>query len=219
MNKKNGEFAGVIEHTLLRPDATKEDVLKLCQEAVRFGFRAVCLNLTHIPYAVEILEGKKPFVVAAVGFPLGASQSSIKAFEAKEAVNSGAKEIDMVLNIGALKSKDFAFVYQDIREVVEAVKPIAVKVILETCLLNEDEKKIGCALAKAASAAFVKTSTGFGKEGAKVEDILLMRKVVGNDIGIKASGGIRTKMDVIKMMEAGANCVGCSSSVAIMEEG
>ncbi len=218
MNKKSLDLCPMIEHALLRADATAEDVLKACQEAIRFGFKAVCLNLAHVAYAAEMLEGKKPFVVAVVGFPLGASQSSIKAFEAKEAVNSGAKEIDMVLHLGALKSKNYASVFQDIREVVEAVRPVPVKVILETCFLSDDEKKIACALAKAAGALFVKTSTGFGKAGATVADVALMRAVVGKEIGIKASGGIRTKSDALKMIEAGADRIGTSSSVLMMEE-
>ncbi len=218
MTKKPIDLAGVIEHALLRADATVDDVRMACQEAIRFGFKAVCLNVAHVAAAAEMLDGKKPFIVAVVGFPLGASQSSIKAFEAKEAINSGAKEIDMVMNIGALKSKNYALVFQDIREVVEAVKPVAVKVILETCLLSDDEKKIASALAKAAGALFVKTSTGFGKAGATVSDVRLMREVVGREFGVKASGGIRTKSDALKMMEAGADRIGTSSSVTIMEE-
>jgi deoxyribose-phosphate aldolase len=218
MDKKNVELASVIEHTLLRADATQEDVLRICQEAIRFGFKAVCLHLSHVAYATEILEGKKTFVVAVVGFPLGASQSSIKAFEAKEAVNSGAKEIDMVMNQGALKAKDYGYVFQDIREVVEAVRPVAVKVILENCNLTDEEKMIACALAKAAGAAFVKTSTGFGQGGACIADVALMRKVIGKNMGIKASGGIRKKSDALKFIEAGADRIGASASVAMMEE-
>ncbi len=164
----------------------------------------------------RLLKGSSVKPIAVVGFPLGAATSHAKSFESKEAIAAGAEEIDMVINIGAMKSKDYKTVYEDIRQVVEASKPYAVKVILETSNLDHDEKVIACALSKTAGAAFVKTSTGFGSGGATVEDISLMRKIVGSDMQVKASGGIRTKEDAEKMVKAGANRVGASASVSIV---
>ncbi|MBI3542679.1 MAG: deoxyribose-phosphate aldolase [Deltaproteobacteria bacterium] len=207
----------MIDHTLLKPDATEADVRKLCDEARKHKFATVCVNSAFIPVATAQLKdsGVKP--IAVVGFPLGAATTSAKAFEAREAIKSGAQEIDMVLNIGEMKSRNYAFVLGDIAAVVEASKPFPVKVILETALLDHEQKVISCALSKAAGAAFVKTSTGFSSGGATVEDIALMCRVVGPTMGVKASGGIRTLDDALKMIAAGANRVGASASVAIVE--
>lgn len=210
------DLAPYIDHTLLKPDATHDDIVKVCDEAKRWGFATVCLNSSNIALAKRLLEGSSVKPIAVVGFPLGAATTSAKVFETREAVRNGAAEIDMVINIGALKSHDYRLVECDIRSVVEAARPRPVKVILETGGLTRDEKVIGCALSKAAGAAFVKTSTGFGQGGATVEDVALMRSVVGDDVGVKASGGVRTTQDAQKMIEAGANRIGASASVAIV---
>ncbi len=209
--------APLIDHTLLKPEATREEVKKLCEEARKYGFATVCLNSAHIRYAASLLEGSSVKPIAVVGFPLGASQSAAKAFETREAIRAGAKEIDMVVNIGALKSKDYELVLSDIAAVVAAAGSKPVKVILETSKLTRDEKVIASALSKAAGAAFVKTSTGFGGGGATAEDIALMREVVGSEMGVKASGGIRTIDDADRMVQAGANRIGASASVEIVE--
>lgn len=213
------DIAQYIDHTLLKPDATKDEVLKLCDEAKKYGFATVCLNSINIGTAARALHGSNVLPIAVVGFPLGAGIPSAKAFETREAVRCGAREIDTVINIGALKSKDYALVQSDIAAVVNAAKPWPVKVILETSQLSQDEKIIGCALSKAAGAAFVKTSTGFGGGGATVEDVTLMRKIVGDDVGVKASGGIRSTEDATKMIQAGANRIGASASIAIVTGG
>lgn len=210
------ELASFIDHTLLKPDATEADVRKLCAEAVRHQFATVCLNSSFIPLAAQLLKGTTVRPIAVVGFPLGAATSASKAFEAREAVRAGAQEIDMVINIGELRSTNYDTVLEDIRTVVEASRPYPVKVILETGALSYEEKVIACALAKAAGAAFVKTSTGFGTGGATAEDIALMRKVVGPEMGVKASGGIRTTEDAERMIKAGASRIGASASVAIV---
>ena len=210
------DLAQYIDHTLLKPDATREDVIKLCDEARKWSFATVCLNSSHIALAARLLAGCPTRPIAVVGFPLGAGTTSAKVFETREAVRAGAAEIDMVINQGALKSKDYVLVEHDIAAVVEAARPAKVKVILETGGLTRDEKIIGCALSKAAGAAFVKTSTGFGPGGATAEDIALMRSIVGDDIGVKASGGVRTTQDAQRMIEAGANRIGASASVAIV---
>ena len=210
------EIARIIDHTLLKPDATKAELESICNEAIQYGFATVCVNPSNIAYVAKRLHNSSVKPIAVVGFPLGASTTSAKVFEAKEALRQGAREIDMVINIGALKSKDYETVYKDIVQVVEASSPHPVKVILETTSLTDDEKVIGCALAKVAKASFVKTSTGFGKGGATIEDIRLMRRVVGSTMGIKASGGIRNLKDAEAMVEAGANRIGASASVAIV---
>ena len=174
------------------------------------------MNSSNIPFVARQLKGSGVKAIAVVGFPLGAATPQSKAFEAKEAIRAGAEEIDMVINIGELKSKDYKYVYEDIRQVVEASKPHKVKVILETSSLDHDEKVIGCVLSKAAGAAFVKTSTGFAKGGATIEDIELMRRIVGEDMEVKASGGIRSTEDAQAMIKAGANRIGASASVAIV---
>ncbi|MBI4925431.1 MAG: deoxyribose-phosphate aldolase [Bdellovibrio sp.] len=212
----SNELAAFIDHTLLKPGATKEEILKICTEAKTYGFTTVCVNSTYIKLVTDVLKGSKTKPITVVGFPLGTASSASKVCEAKEALLAGAQEIDMVLNISALKGKDYSLVLNDIRQVVETVRPVSVKVILETASLTKNEKIIGCALAKAAGAHFVKTSTGFGGGGATIEDIKLMREVVGPDMGVKASGGIKTYEDAIKMIEAGANRLGTSSSVAIV---
>ncbi|QSQ23913.1 deoxyribose-phosphate aldolase [Pyxidicoccus parkwayensis] len=210
------DLAPYIDHTLLKPEARAEDVVKLAEEARKHGFATVCVNSTHVATAARVLEGSNTVPIAVVGFPLGASLPSAKAFEAREAIRAGAREIDMVLNVGALKAHDYARVHRDIATVVEASLPLPVKVILETALLTDEEKVLACALSKAAGAAFVKTSTGFGPGGATAEDVALMRRVVGEDVGVKASGGIRSAEDAMKMLRAGANRLGASASVAIV---
>lgn len=210
------KLASMIDHTLLKPDATQDELTKICNEAKTYHFATVCVNSCNIPFVARLLKGSSVKPIAVVGFPLGAATSQAKAFEAKEAIHAGAEEIDMVINIGAIKSKDYKTVYEDIKQVVEASKPYAVKVILETSNLDHDQKILACALAKTAGAAFVKTSTGFGSGGATVEDIMLMRKIVGEDMQVKASGGIRTKEDAEKMVGAGADRIGASASVAIV---
>jgi deoxyribose-phosphate aldolase len=216
-----GELAGKIDHTLLKPEATRSDIDRLCDEARRYAFASVCVNPTYVRQAREALRATPVKVCCVVGFPLGAQPPEIKALEARRAIREGAQEIDMVVNIGALKSGDDALVRKDIRGVVEVCKDgrAASKVILETALLSDDEKVRGCELAMKAGADFVKTSTGFSKAGATVEDVALMsRTVAPRKLGVKAAGGIRTYADVVRMVQAGATRVGCSNSVKIMEE-
>lgn len=209
--------AKMIDHTLLKPEATESDVRKVCEEARKHTFATVCLNSSWIPLASRLLAGSGVKPIAVVGFPLGVATTSAKAFESREAVRNGAGEIDMVINVGALKSKDYAHVLRDIEAVVQASAPAPVKVILETGGLTDEEKIVACGLSKAAGAAFVKTSTGFGPGGATVKDIELMRRVVGADMGVKASGGIRSREDFDKMVAAGADRIGASASVAIVQ--
>ncbi len=210
------ELAKLIDHTLLKPEATRDEVVKLCEEARAHRFASVCVNTTWVALCKSLLAGTDVMVCAVVGFPLGAMAPTAKAYEARDAVRAGAREIDMVLNIGAMKSKDYETVFEDICRVVKASAPAGVKVILETSALTHEEKIIACSLSKLAGAAFVKTSTGFGKGGATVEDVALMRQLVGNDVGVKASGGVRTAEDVVRMAQAGANRIGASASVAIV---
>ena len=186
------QLASMIDHTLLKPDASQEELLRVCDEAIEFGFATVCVNSSNIPLVAKRLQGSKVKPIAVVGFPLGAATTHAKAFEAKEAITAGAVEIDMVINIGALKSKDYKTVYEDICRVIKVSSPHKVKVIIEASYLNDDEKIVACVLSKTAQAAFIKTSTGFGKGGATVNDIELIRRIVGNDMEIKASGGIHT---------------------------
>lgn len=211
----------LIDHTLLKPEATADEIEKLCQEASRHGFYSVCVNPTWVTKAKALLRGTSVKVCAVVGFPLGAQSPEIKTLEARRALREGAQEIDMVINIGALKSKDDRLVARDIRGVVEVCDEARAvsKVILETALLNDEEKVRGCQLSMKAGADFVKTSTGFSKGGATPEDIALMaRTVAPRKLGVKASGGVRTYADVLKMVEAGATRVGSSNSVKILEE-
>ncbi|MBN2424252.1 MAG: deoxyribose-phosphate aldolase [Calditrichaceae bacterium] len=210
------ELAHWIDHTLLKPDAVKAEIEKITAEAVEHGFASVCINPYWVPLVHKLLRGRGPKVCTVIGFPLGATFPEIKAAETRAAVEKGAQEIDMVINIGALKSGDYELVEKDIRAVVRAAGRNMVKVILETCLLTDDEKVKGCELAKKAGANFVKTSTGFSKGGATVKDVALMRKIVGSQMGVKASGGVRTYEEACKMVEAGATRIGASASVTIV---
>lgn len=214
--KVGEDLARYIDHTLLKPDATREELIKLADEARKYRFASVCVNSANVNFMARQLKGTGVRICAVVGFPLGAMTPHAKAYETREAIRCGAEEIDMVINIGALKSGDHDLVEADIRGVVEAAKPHPVKVILETSKLDHEEKVIACALAKAAGAAFVKTSTGFGGGGATAEDVALMRRIVGRSMGVKASGGIRTREDAEAMIRAGANRLGASASVAIV---
>jgi deoxyribose-phosphate aldolase len=210
------DLAAVIDHTLLKPDATREQLKKVCDEAKRYGFATVCVNASNVRFCASQLRGSSTVPIAVVGFPLGAATPSAKAFEAREAIRNGAMEIDTVVNLGALKSKDYASVQDDIAAVVAASSPKPVKVILETASLSYDEKVIVCVLSKVAGAAFVKTSTGFGGGGATAEDIALMRRIVGPKLGVKASGGVRSIDDARAMLKAGATRLGASASVEIV---
>jgi deoxyribose-phosphate aldolase len=212
----NRDLARYIDHTLLRGDATREDLIRLCDEARTYGFATVCVTARNVALCARLLDGCRTRPIAVVGFPSGTGSTQAKVAEAQEAIAAGAAEIDMVLHVDRLQAKDYAYVEADIRAVVAAAGPRPVKVILETGALSHPEKVIGCALAKAAGAAFVKTSTGFGLGGATVEDVALMRQVVGDDFGVKASGGVRTAADARRMLQAGANRLGTSASVAIV---
>ena len=207
-----------IDHTILNADATKEAVIKVIDEAKKYEFASVCLEPCWVSLAAELLKDSPVKVCTVIGFPLGANTKTVKAFEAKEAVENGADEVDMVLNIGALKSGEEAMVLEDMKAVREAAKDAVVKVILETCLLTDDEKKKACALAKEAGLDFVKTSTGFSTAGATVEDVKLMREAVGDTMGVKASGGIRDTKTAEAMIAAGASRIGASKSIAIIGE-
>jgi deoxyribose-phosphate aldolase len=213
------DLAGLIDHTLLKPTATRRDIEALCAEARRYRFYAVCVNTTWIPLAVRLLEGSGVKAIGVVGFPLGAASTRAKVSETEDAVRSGAAEIDTVVNIGNLKGGDYDAVLEDVRAVVRAAGGRPVKVILETSLLTREEKIAGSALCKAAGAAFVKTSTGFAGGGATVDDVRLIRAVVGPEMGIKASGGVKTAFDAAEMVAAGADRIGASASVAIVTGG
>lgn len=212
------ELAPFIDHTLLKSNATDKEVENLCKEAGEYGFASVCINSAYVPLASRLLTGTGVMVCTVVGFPLGAMSSESKAFETRDAVSKGADEIDMVINVGKLKSQDYGYVFRDIEAVVRAAQGRCVKVILETASLTDEEKVAGCILAKAAGAHFVKTSTGFGSGGATAQDISLMRRTVGLQMGIKASGGIRTAQSAREMLAAGATRIGASASVAIVRE-
>lgn len=216
----SADIAALIDHTLLKPEASRDDIRKLCQEAVRFGFASVVVNPWYVPLAAESVRGSPVKVCSVVGFPLGATLPQVKIYETEQAVKLGAQEIDMVINVGALKSGQEEVVELDIRGVAEASHRggAICKVILETALLDIEEKVRGCVAAKNAGADYVKTSTGFGPAGATAEDVALMRAVVGSEIGVKAAGGIRTLEDVKKMVSAGATRIGASASVKILEE-
>ena len=213
------DYAKMIDHTLLKPEATKEQVKNLCEEAVQYGFHSVCVNSSFVYYCAELLKDSDVKVCTVIGFPLGAMSTAGKAAEAQAAVADGAEELDMVIHVGMIKSGDWDYVKQDIASVVEAAGDKAVvKVILETCLLTDEEKRKACMICKEAGASFVKTSTGFSTGGATVEDVALMRKTVGDKAGVKASGGIRTLADVKAMAQAGASRIGASAGVAIVKE-
>ncbi|MEH7462448.1 deoxyribose-phosphate aldolase [Bacillus thuringiensis] len=210
-------IAKLIDHTVLKPDTKKEDVIKVLEEAKKYNFASVCINPTWVKLAAEELAGHDVDVCTVIGFPLGANTTETKVFETKDVIAKGATEVDMVINVGALKDGDNEFVEKDIYEVVQAAKGKAlVKVIIETCLLTDEEKVRACQLAVKAGADFVKTSTGFSTGGATAEDIALMRKTVGENVGVKASGGVRTREDAEKMVKAGASRIGASASVAIV---
>ncbi len=213
------ELASYIDHTNLKPYATREEIKKLCDEAKKYEFYGVCVNPYRVKDAAELLKGTNIKIVSVVGFPLGATFTEVKVQETIMAIRNGASEIDMVLNIGALKDGNYEFVEKDIRSVVNAAHQLGakVKVIIETCYLTDEEKVKACEIAKKAGADFVKTSTGFGTAGARVEDVKLMRSVVGNEMGVKAAGGIRSAKDALAMIEAGATRIGASRSVQIIE--
>jgi len=219
LNKK--KLASFIDHTLLKPDATKDHIRELCEEAMNFGFWSVCVNPSNVSFASNILQESQVKICCVVGFPLGANISEVKAFEAEKAISDGANEIDMVINLGALKNGDFELVKQDIRGIVKKAQDskteIIVKAVIETGLLTKQEKVFACKLVKDAGAHFVKTSTGINSSGATVQDIKLLRKSVGRDFGVKASGGIRTYEDAISLIEAGANRLGTSSGSLIIK--
>lgn len=206
-----------IDHTLLKPDASQEQIETLIEEAKKYDFASVCVNPTWVNFAAQALKATDVKVCTVIGFPLGANTPELKAFETSDAIQNGANEVDMVINIGALKSRNFDLVERDIRAVVEATKGTLVKVIIETCLLTDDEKVKACQIAQKAGADFVKTSTGFSTGGATVADVALMRKTVGPDMGVKASGGARSYEDALAFIKAGATRIGASSGVAIME--
>lgn len=213
------DYAKMIDHTLLKPEATKEQVKNLCEEAVQYGFHSVCVNSSFVYYCTELLKDSDVKVCTVIGFPLGAMSTAGKAAEARAAVADGAGELDMVIHVGMIKSGDWDYVKQDIASVVEAAGDKAiVKVILETCLLTDEEKRKACMICKEAGASFVKTSTGFSNGGATVKDVALMREAVGSDMGVKASGGIRSFQDARAMVEAGADRIGASSGIAIIRE-
>lgn len=211
------ELAGMIDHTLLKPDATEAQITKLCEEAREHGFASVCVNPGWVPLAADLLDGSAVRVCTVIGFPLGATTSTAKAFEAMDALRNGATEVDMVINVGLLKSGKDDEVREDIAVVAEEVREKALlKVILETGLLTDAEKVKACQLAKEAGADFVKTSTGFGHGGATVADVALMRKTVGPEMGVKASGGIRDYETAMAMIQAGANRIGASAGISIV---
>ena len=212
------EFCGLIDHTLLKPAATPQEIQRVCDEAREYGFASVCVNSCYVAMVNELLTGVEVKPCAVVGFPLGAMDTESKAYEAATAVQNGAEEIDMVLNIGRLKAGDDGDVFSDMVRVIQAAGDTPVKVILETCLLTDDEKIRACVLAKRAGAAYVKTSTGFSAAGATVEDVALLRRTVGDDMGVKAAGGIRTVGDVLRMMDAGASSIGTSAGYAMARE-
>ncbi len=213
------DLAKMIDHTLLKPDATQEQIAQLCFEARKYGFASVCINPTWVELCAKLLEGSPVKVCTVIGFPLGATSAEVKAFETQVALDHGATEIDMVINVGALKARDLELVAKDIRGVVNAAhaRKSIVKVIIEAILLTDEEKTIACLLAKEAGADYVKTSTGFASGGATVHDVALMRRVVGPEMGVKAAGGVRTYEDAENMIKAGATRIGASAGVKIIQ--
>ncbi len=210
-------IARLIDHTVLKPQATEADIVRICREAVEYGFASVCVNPYYVPLVADMVRGSRVLTCTVVGFPLGANMPETKAFEAQRAVQDGAQEIDMVINVGALKSARFDWVRHDIQHVVEASRrgDAIVKVIFETALLTDEEKIIACEIARDAGAAYVKTSTGFGPGGATTDDVALMRRIVGNEMGVKASGGIGDRRAATQMIAAGATRIGASAGVKI----
>lgn len=213
-------IARMIDHTLLKPDATPQQIEQLCAEARAYGFASVCVNPSYVPLCARLLHGSDAAVCTVIGFPLGATSTPAKVFEAEQAIRDGAREVDMVLHVGHLRAGDANYVREDIRQVADAAHAggALCKVILETSMLTDDEKVAACKLAVEAGADFVKTSTGFGGGGATVADVRLMREVVGDRAGVKASGGVRSFADAQAMIEAGATRIGTSSGVAIVRE-
>jgi deoxyribose-phosphate aldolase len=214
----DGSLAHMIDHTILKPDATQDQIAQLCYEARKYEFASVCINPTNVKLCAELLQGSDVLVCTVVGFPLGATSTETKVFETQQAIRDGATEVDMVINVGALKSRDYELVERDIGSIARACHAgnAILKVIIEAALLTDEEKVIACQLAKTAQADFVKTSTGFGPGGATAEDVSLMRRVVGPGIGVKAAGGIRTFDDAQKMIAAGASRIGASASIKII---
>ena len=214
------DVAKLIDHTLLKADATQDQIAQLCYEARKYGFAAVCVNPTHVKLCSQLLQGSQVHVCTVVGFPLGATPPEVKAYETQQAIDDGATEVDMVINIGALKSKDYALVERDVVMVARACHAggAILKVIIEAALLTDEEKVIACQLAKAAGAEYVKTSTGFGPGGATAHDVALMRQAVGPGLGVKAAGGIKSLADAKEMVAAGATRIGASAGVKIMQE-
>lgn len=210
------KYNKLIDHTILKPDASIEAIKKICQEAKEYDFMSVCVNPAYISLCKEELKGSDVKVCTVIGFPLGATLPQVKALETREAVMEGADEIDMVINVTMLKAKNDDYVYQEIEKVRRSCVGKVLKVIIETCLLTDEEKVRACLLAKKAGADFVKTSTGFSTGGATVHDVALMRKTVGEDMGVKASGGVRTHEDLLAMIEAGANRIGTSAGPKII---
>ncbi|MFP4198747.1 MAG: deoxyribose-phosphate aldolase [Halanaerobium sp.] len=221
---KPRDMAKMIDHTNLSPTATVDDIKKLCAEANEHEFASVCVNPIYVPLSAKLLEDSSVKVCTVVGFPLGANTTEVKSYETRNAIKNGAQEIDMVMNIGAFKSGAYEIFKADIKAVVDATKKagvssdIIVKVILETCFLDEEEIVKACEIAKDAGVDFVKTSTGFGDYGARVEDVSIMRKTVGRDVGVKASGGIKNFEQALEMLDAGANRIGASSGVTIVTD-
>jgi deoxyribose-phosphate aldolase len=215
----DGSLAHMIDHTLLKPEASHDQIAQLCYEARKYGFASVCVNPTNVKLCAQLLEGSGVPVCTVVGFPLGATPAEVKVFEAQQAIREGASEVDMVINVGALKSRDYELVEQDVASVARACHAgnAILKVIIEAALLTDEEKVTACQLCKVAKADFVKTSTGFGPGGATPEDVALMRRVVGPAMGVKAAGGIRTFKDAQRMIAAGATRIGASASVKIVQ--
>ena len=214
------DLARMIDHTLLKPEATRDQIAVLCQEAIAHHFGAVCVHPAYVAQCHKLLQGSGVEVATVVGFPLGATLPEVKAYEAQRTIAAGAGEVDMVLNVGALKSRDYALVDRDVGAVAQAchARSAVLKVIIEAALLTDEEKVAACTLAQGAGADYVKTSTGFGPGGATIEDVALMRRTVGPDMGIKAAGGIRTYADALAMIGAGATRIGASAGVKIVQE-
>ncbi|MGN1183409.1 MAG: deoxyribose-phosphate aldolase [Faecalibacillus sp.] len=207
----------MIDHTVLKADTTKETVKRIFDEAMEYGFASVCINPCHVKFASEYLKDSDVKVCTVIGFPLGATTSSTKAFETNEAIENGADEIDMVMNIGAMKDKNYDYVLNDIQSVVKAAKGKVVKVILETCLLTKEEIREACQICQKAGADFVKTSTGFSMRGATIEDVEIMKATVGDAMKVKAAGGVRTYEDMVKIVEAGADRIGTSAGCSLVK--
>jgi deoxyribose-phosphate aldolase len=215
----DGTMAHLIDHTLLKPDATQDEIAQLCYEARKYGFASVCVNPANVELCAQLLKGSDVLVCTVVGFPLGATSTEAKVFETQQAIREGATEVDMVINVGAVKSRDYELVERDIASVARACHADAaiLKVIIEAALLTDEEKVVACQLAKVAGADFVKTSTGFGPGGATAEDVALMRRVVGPTMGVKAAGGIHSYEEAQQMIAAGASRIGASASVKIIQ--